>query len=415
MASVIYKSKFPGIRYRENDTRKNGLRKDKYYFLRYKINNKDVEEGFGWESEGFTEKGAYEILCSIKQNIKTGTGYFSLKEKREHEQSIRHKEAEQNTTLSAFFDGLFTTNHLADKTAKTKYNQTTLFDKHIRSEIGHKYLKDITRLDIENIKAKLRGNEKDETKKYAAATVNYIMGMLKNIFNRAEDFGKFSGKNPAEDISELKKDNRRYRFLTEEEAEILLKELKGMIQLSKQDFAYDYYHEFKTSQLYEMALLSLYCGLRGGELRDLMCFDINFATRQIAIRDPKNTINRFVPMPQIIYETLKQRIDNIRDLTPNNYLFRTRTGKHMLEISDQYARIVERLGFNENVTDPRQKVVFHTLRHTFASWLVQRGIDKYIVQKLLGHSKGEMTERYAHLAPDNFSQAIQALDRSNNY
>jgi len=53
-------------------------------------------------------------------------------------------------------------------------------------------------------------------------------------------------------------------------------------------------------------------------------------------------------------------------------------------------------------------MVIHTLRHTFASWLVQRGTPLYTVSKLMGHSSIKMTERYAHLAPD--TQRAAAMD-----
>jgi site-specific recombinase XerD len=56
--------------------------------------------------------------------------------------------------------------------------------------------------------------------------------------------------------------------------------------------------------------------------------------------------------------------------------------------------------FNEGVEDTRQRVYFHTLRHTFASWLVQRGVDLYKVKELMGHEDIKMTMRYAHLAPE---------------
>lgn len=52
----------------------------------------------------------------------------------------------------------------------------------------------------------------------------------------------------------------------------------------------------------------------------------------------------------------------------------------------------------------------HTLRHTFASRLVQRGVSIYKVQKLLGHSDIRMTERYASLAPSSLDDAIQVLE-----
>ena len=53
----------------------------------------------------------------------------------------------------------------------------------------------------------------------------------------------------------------------------------------------------------------------------------------------------------------------------------------------------------------------HTLRHTFASRLVQAGIDIYKVKDLLGHKSLKMTERYAHLAVHNYKDAIQMLNQ----
>lgn len=55
-------------------------------------------------------------------------------------------------------------------------------------------------------------------------------------------------------------------------------------------------------------------------------------------------------------------------------------------------------------------VNLHKLRHTFASRLVQRGVDLYTVSKLLGHSTVTMTERYAHLAPTGLSNALSVLE-----
>jgi len=53
---------------------------------------------------------------------------------------------------------------------------------------------------------------------------------------------------------------------------------------------------------------------------------------------------------------------------------------------------------------------FYDLRHTFASLLVQSGVDIYAVQKLLVHKDGRMTKRYAHLNLENIREAMKKLE-----
>ena len=56
-----------------------------------------------------------------------------------------------------------------------------------------------------------------------------------------------------------------------------------------------------------------------------------------------------------------------------------------------------------------EEVTFHTLRHTFASWLVMEGVPLFVVSKLLCHASIQMTERYAHLAPDHLHDAVASI------
>ena len=94
---------------------------------------------------------------------------------------------------------------------------------------------------------------------------------------------------------------------------------------------------------------------------------------------------------------------------PGELVLPSKTGGQRGQVSKAFDKVVRELGFNNGITDPRQKVVFHTLRHTFASWLVQKGTPLYTVATLMGHSTLEMTQRYAHLAPDTTKVAALSI------
>ena len=56
-----------------------------------------------------------------------------------------------------------------------------------------------------------------------------------------------------------------------------------------------------------------------------------------------------------------------------------------------------------------EQVHFHSLRHTFASWLVQDGVSLYAVQKRLGHSSISVTQVYSHLQPEQLHETVNRL------
>jgi site-specific recombinase XerD len=72
-------------------------------------------------------------------------------------------------------------------------------------------------------------------------------------------------------------------------------------------------------------------------------------------------------------------------------------------VSKKFKKYIREVGLVEQFT-------FHSLRHTFASHLVQKGVSLYIVSKLLGHSDMKTTEIYAHLAPETFLDVVNILN-----
>ena len=375
------KSNHKGVYFREHPTRKNGIRKDRYFIIRYSVDGKQRDEGYGWESEGKTEVNAYRELCEIKENIKKGHGFFSLKEKAQMAAQERDAEIRRIGILSYgdFFNEVYKTTYNPDK------GKLGTHKNYILPVVGKLRFAEIMPIDIERIK----NNMLQEG--LAAGTVNKALLYMSHVFNMARNSGYYTGENPLQRVKKIKADNRRIRFLSRDDAKKLFTAL----------------YKMKTRQVYDMSMISLCCGLRAGEIFKLQCIDINFDVKKIYIRDPKGVINRAVGMPQVVYDILKE---NTKDKAANDLVFTKQDGGKIKAVSDQYQRIVDKLGFNDGITDARNKVVFHTLRHTFASWLAMAGVDILTIKELMGHSDIKMTQRYMHLAPEKYSSAIEVLD-----
>jgi integrase len=84
-------------------------------------------------------------------------------------------------------------------------------------------------------------------------------------------------------------------------------------------------------------------------------------------------------------------------------------------VSATFKRVVNSLGLNKGVIDTRQKIVFHSLRHSFASWLALQGESLITLRDLLGHKTTTMTNRYAHLLPDHKRAAVLKLEQTINH
>ena len=153
-----------------------------------------------------------------------------------------------------------------------------------------------------------------------------------------------------------------------------------------------------------MALLALDCGLRFGEISNLNWEDCNFDSGVILVRDPKSSVNRFVFMTERVRSVLSKYENKHRGL-----IFVDKNGNRIARVSNTFRRIADEM-FNDDVNDPRLRVCFHTLRHTFASRLVQNGVSLFEVKELLGHSDFSMTQRYSHLSPEGLKRVVKILD-----
>ena len=389
MARYTWITAEPGIRYREHETRKFKRKPDRYYTIRFHLDGKRMEEALGWSSEGWEIDRVRAKLIALKEARRTGEGIASLKEARKKAQKKREEEAMQEEKEKAAritVDEFFETQYLpiqGHKKAETVEKEVWLYRSWLMPRFGHLPLCTITADHLEGLKADMLAAGK------APRTIQYAFAVFSQMWNRAQLKGIVVGISPKRQVKLPRIDNRRERFLTHKEANVLLAELKKS--------SYD---------IYATALLALACGLRAGEIHALRWNDINFENGYISIRDPKSRKNRFCVITDVVRECLETMYSG---QLPQELVFPTATGTPRTQVNDAYDRAVKRLGLNEGVVDPRQKVVFHTLRHTFASWLVQQGVPLYTVGKLLGHCSLEMTQRYAHLAPDDMKAAASSI------
>ncbi|MCB0752746.1 MAG: site-specific integrase [Ignavibacteriae bacterium] len=161
----------------------------------------------------------------------------------------------------------------------------------------------------------------------------------------------------------------------------------------------------ENEKLKEIFTAAYYTGMRQSELLHLKWTSINFERKQIIVRNTdefvtKSKKERSIPMNSIIYFLLSNKYKSHRSeyVFPNdrNYKFNEDY------ISHKFKKIIRKAKLSESYK-------FHTLRHSFASNLVQKGVSLYIVKELLGHQDISTTQIYAHLDNLSLCKAIELL------
>lgn len=398
------KTNFPGVRYREHTSRKHGVRRDRYFSVRWKVDGHDKEIGLGWESEwkpskddqkqgilSLSEK-AFHVMKEMKTNARSGEGPRSLKEKRKiaeqkkaAEQAEKERREKEEITLKQFFDDVYYPIAITSKKKQTYLKEEIHFRLWINPVIGKIPLKKLVPYNLEQVKKRVLDAGK------APRTAQYIMATARQVWNMARREGLVIGDSPTLSVKVPKFDNRRQRFLSHTEADKLLVALKN-----------------KNEQVYQMALLSLHTGMRASEVFRLTWGCIDTERGIISILDAKSGKGRAAFMT----EQVKQMLHAMAAGKNDGLVFPNTNGTPYTEIPKLFREVVEDLKFNENVTDSRQRVCFHTLRHCFGSWHAEGGTDLYVIKELLGHGSITLTERYSHLTKGTLQNATKTLEQA---
>jgi site-specific recombinase XerD len=163
--------------------------------------------------------------------------------------------------------------------------------------------------------------------------------------------------------------------------------------------------ECATNLKEQTILMTLYStGLRLRELTHLQVKDIDSKKMQIHIRQGKGAKDRNVLLSRTLLEVLRRYFLSYR---PESWLFYGATRQQPL--SDQTVqRVVRRLSEKACL---RPGVTTHTLRHSFATHLLEHGTELPYIQELLGHKSLKTTMLYARVSPSALRKVISPLDR----
>lgn len=377
------KTKYPGVRFYFHETRKHGVKFDQYFSIRYQRDGKRVEEGLGWASENMTLEKAAKELGDLKEAARLGkAGATRLKEKRTVEKKRRESKEKEGLTFGQFFNDTYFPISKTSKKKESWKKEEEHFRLYLEPVLGEKPLKDIKSLTLERVKKNILDAGR------SPRSLQYCFATFRQVWNMARRDGLVSEESPSGAVKIPKIENKRVRFLSPEEAGDLLDYLKR-----------------GNPTIHDMAFLSLFSGMRFGEVKSLKWGAVDLDRGLITIFDAKGGKSRTAFMTPEVKEMLKGREKE----NPDDLVFPTFDGREYTDTPTTFRDAVEAMGFNQGITDQRQKVVFHTLRHSYASWLAEAGTDIYTIGKLLGHSTVQMSARYAHLGPGAMQEAVKRL------
>lgn len=370
------KTQYVGIYYRFGKDRMCPDGKpDRCYDITYKDRKtgKFVFEKVGWRSEGYTVQDAMNLRG---QRVRENRHPEILKKKHELPKGITVDEAW----------AAYKKNWLPN--LKNPYCVERIYERYIRPKFGTRYILSISQMDIESYKQELLTSGRMNGKALTSSSVSRILADFKGIVNRAFKWNLLDGKNPLLGITVKNVSSKRERFLSKEEAKRIL---DGLI--------------FFSCDLYKISKVALYTGMRLNEILQLRGEDINIAQGCIHVKFGK-TGERLAYIPSRFEKEIAEYLPEDK----SEYIF-SKDGKQFKSgyISERFAKFIMIAGFNHNVKENRQKIVFHTFRHTFCSWLAIEGVPLYTIAKLAGHKTISMTQRYAKLSPAIQREALERL------
>jgi len=222
-------------------------------------------------------------------------------------------------------------------------------------------------------------------------TINRELGLLSSALNRARQDWDWGIPNPAERMREREPEGRKF-FLTRAQFDRLVSTAA---------------QQKRAPYLADLIAVAVMTGCRRGELLGLECSRVDFKANvlRLGAADTKAGKARLVPLNTTAREALLRRFRYRATHCPDSpWVFCTNGGLRVQGVRSSFQRTCDTAGLSE--------FHFHDLRHTCGSWLMQAGVPAGHIAAVLGHSTIRMTERYAHVAPENAQSAVAKLEGS---
>lgn len=327
-----------------------------YYWMTFRVNGKKIYESTETRNKKLAE------TRHAKRLVETADGkWFPSEAKKRTFEELKERYMNEHSKIH--------------KTSKSTLRDESSF-KHLSSYFKGLKLSEILPARISEYKSLRTG---DGAK---PATLSRELEVLRHSLNLAVREWEWLERSPFEKVRIERVNNRIERWLAKEEENILL--------------------DASLPWLRDIIIFALNTGMRQSEILNLKWTEVDLFRRIVVALETKNKEKRTIPINQTVLDLLKVKI---KVQSMSGYVFTS-------QASDRIdARNLLRAFYRARKAVNLEDVRFHDLRHTFATRLVQSGVDLYTVKELLGHKTITMTMRYAHHNIESLRHGVEVLDK----
>lgn len=366
---VYNTTKYPGIRiYLKDDN-------DIIFYIRH--NGQDIK--IGSKSEGVNVTYVFNKKKEFDIKNRNGELPDSIAKKHKTKNLIKFDDLAR-----AFFNYKLENNIGSNENIN---EQISMYKMYHKDKFGNLETDKIT---PELINEHYKGIKEIVSPKISQSITNAIIGLIRTIFNHAIKHRLITHLSPF-NIEIKKPNNKRERFLEKIEIDLLRNEIK-----KKNDFDLELFIE-----------LALCTGARLESILNIKKKDLSLSWQSVSITDFKTKNSDKKRYTGFLSDEALNLINKIYNaLSPNDFLI----NKPYATIKNVVQPLLNKL-FNQGLAsdDFANRVVIHTLRHTFASHLAIKGTPILTIKKLMNHSDINHTLRYAKLAPDSGKDMVKKL------